>query len=316
MTSGATSGDVYRLVFELTARATDVPYETFLQEMVEGLAAHYHAEICCIHVGESASAVATGDPSGRLKPLNQKERSRFDTIDALLADSVKTDGVLRTGLDLEGGAEIVNYLGRTFETPESFAFPLAARGKAFGAITFYSQDVYPFTEDDVRGLQAIGNVLYAANSKATGADGPRESIPVTSERLRKYQETLERVGKILDELLFLTSAETVMLLDSRGEFVAQRGEEGTFSTANFASVVASGFAASTKLAGIYGATNARSVSHQGDDHSVFVIEVSDRALLTIVYSDHNAPALVTRWTKSAASRLVSHYKALTEARVL
>ena len=98
--------------------------------------------------------------------------------------------------------------------------------------------------------------------------------------------------------------------------LAQRGEEGTFSTANFASVVASGFAASTKLAGIYGATNARSVSHQGDDHSVFVIEVSDRALLTIVYSDHNAPALVTRWTKSAASRLVSHYKALTEARVL
>ena len=82
-----------------------------------------------------------------------------DTIDVILAEAVRTDGQLRTALDLEGGAEIVNFLARSLHTPETFAFPLIARGKAFGAITLYLSDAYPFEEADVRGLQAIGNVL-------------------------------------------------------------------------------------------------------------------------------------------------------------
>ncbi|MCZ6786440.1 MAG: roadblock/LC7 domain-containing protein [Planctomycetota bacterium] len=315
MTSGGEARDVYRLVFELTARATDVPYETFLQEMVEGLAAHYHASICRLHVGQAQFAVATADNDDRLGALNRDERVRFDTVDALLAEGVKSDGVLRTALDLDGGQEIVNYLARALQTPETFAFPLVARNKAFGAITFYLPDAYPFAEEDVRGLQAIGNVLHAANHQATGAE-PSDSIPVTSKKLLAYQETLERVGKILDELLFLTDARTILMLDGHGDFIAKRGEDTGFSTTSFASVVASGFAASRRLAGIYGAHNARSISYEGDRDSVFLIEVADRALLCVVYSDHNAPALVTRWAKSAAKRLVKHYKALTEARVL
>ena len=49
-------GDVYRLVFELTARATDVPYDVFLVELVQGLAAHYRANICRLHIGEETAA--------------------------------------------------------------------------------------------------------------------------------------------------------------------------------------------------------------------------------------------------------------------
>ncbi len=315
MTSGGAASDVYRLVFELTARATDIPYETFLQEMVEGLAAHYHADICRLHVGQAQFAVATADVSDRLSGLASEERTRFDTVDALLAEEVKSDGVLRTVLDLDGGQEIVNYLARSLQTPETFAFPLVARNKAFGAVTFYLPDAYPFDDEDVRGLQAIGNVLHAANHQATGAE-PTDSIPVTSKKLLAYQQTLESVGKILDELLFLTDARTVLMLDGHGDFIAKRGEDAGFSTTNFASVVASGFAASRRLAGIYGAPDARSIYYEGDRDSVFLIEVADRALLCVVYSDHNAPTLVTRWTKSAANRLVKHYKALTEARVL
>ena len=106
------------------------------------------------------------------------------------------------------------------------------------------------------------------------------------------------------------------MLDAHGEFIAKRGEESDLSTTGFASVVASGFAASRRLAGLYGAHDARSIYHEGDRDSVFVIEVADRALLCLVTTDHNAPAIVTRWTESAANRLVKHYKALTEARVL
>ncbi|MHC4547764.1 MAG: roadblock/LC7 domain-containing protein [Planctomycetota bacterium] len=309
-------GDVYRLVFELTARATDVPYEKFLDELVEGLAAHYHARACRVHVGDTSRAAAASDPDGAVAALDAANRARFDTIDAMLAGEVRDDGVLRTALDLDGGEEIVNFLAREIQTPETFAFPLIARGKAFGSITLYLSDGYPFEEADVRGLQAIGNVLFAANSRGEAFGAGESQVSVTSEKLRAYQETLEKVGKVLDELLFLTDARSVLLLDSQGDFISKRGDESRFSSTDFATVVASGFAAASRLSGMYGAQGNRSVLHEGDKESVLVVQVAERALLCIVYRDHAAPGLVIRWTGTAASRLAEHYGALTEARVL
>ena len=80
--------------------------------------------------------------------------------------------------------------------------------------------------------------------------------------------------------------------------------------------VASGFAAGSRLSGMYGAQGNRSVLHEGDRESVLVAQVAERALLCIVYRDHAAPGLVARWTETAAGRLSHHYAALTEARVL
>ena len=306
-------GDVYRLVFELTARATDVPYDAFLLELVQGLATHYQARICRLHIGERA--VATSDVDGLLAGLAPDERSRFLTIDSLLGAEVKDDGVLRTALDLDGGEEIVGFLGRKLMTPETFAFPLMARGSAFGAITLYLLDAYPFQEADVRGLQAIGNVLYAATNKGEQLRGGG-SVPVTSDKLRHYQDTLEKIGKVLDELLYLTDAKNVMLLDAQGDFISKRGEESHFASTAFASVVASGFGAAKRLSGFYGTGQRESILHEGADQSVFVMQVADRALLCVVFEDHQAPALIEKWATSAADRMAEHYNALTEAKAV
>ncbi|MHC4937746.1 MAG: hypothetical protein ACYTHK_02100 [Planctomycetota bacterium] len=307
-------GDVYRLVFELTARATDVPYDAFLVELVQGLAAHYQARVCRLHIGEQAAA--TSDADSLLEGLDPDDRSRFLTVDSLLATEVREDGVLRTALDLEGGEEIVNFLGRKMMTPETFAFPLMARGRAFGAITLYLLDAYPFEEADVRGLQAVGNVLYAATNKgdAFGRLSVGTSVPVTSEKLRQYQETLGHIGKILDELLYLTDAKNVMLLDAQGDFISKRGEESHFASNAFASVVASGFGAASRLGAFYGAGDGDSILHEGIDQCVYVQQVSGRALLCVVYEDHQAPHLIERWAGSAATRLAEHFDSLTEVR--
>jgi len=308
-------GDVYRLVFELTARATDVPYDAFLVELVQGLAAHYQARICRLHIGEQAAATAAEDAI--LSGLDPDDRSRFLTVDSLLAAEVREDGVLRTALDLDGGEEIVNFLGRKMMTPETFAFPLMARGRAFGAITLYLLDAYPFEEADVRGLQAVGNVLYAATNKGDAfGGGTGGAVPVTSEKLRQYQETLGQVGKILDELLYLTDAKNVMLLDAQGDFISKRGEDSHFASTAFASVVASGYGAAQRLGAFYGAGQEGSVLHEGADQSVYVQRVSERALLCVVYEDHQAPHLIERWATSAATRLAEHYESLTQARAL
>ena len=307
-------GDVYRLVFELTARATDVPYDVFLEELVQGLASHYHASICRLHIGERA--VATADEGKLLDALKPDDRARFETMDSMLGDAVCADGVLRTALDLDGGDDIGNFLGRKLMTPETFAFPLMARGRPFGAITLFLRDPYPFEEADVRGLQAVGNVIYAATNKGGALGSTKEGPPLTSDKLRRYQDTLEGVGKILDELLFLTNAHNVMLLDSQGDFISKRGNESHFVTSAFASVVASGFGAARRLSSFYGANGARAILHEGADQSVFVIEVAESALLCVVFEDHKAPELIERWSESAANRLRAHYEALSEARVM
>jgi len=306
-------GDVYRLVFELTARATDVPYDVFLVELVQGWAAHYRANICRLHIGEETAA--TADEAGLLESLTPDDISRFSTADTMLAQAVRDDGVLRTALDLDGGDDIVNFLARKLRTPETFAFPLMARGRAFGAITLYLLDAYPFEEADVRGLQAVGNVLYAATNRDAPSRARAATVPVTSDKLVEYQETLEKVGKILDELLYLVDASNVLLLDKHGAFISKRGQDSAFATTAFASVVASGFGAGRRLSSFYGANGAGSIMHEGADQSVYVTEVSEHALLCVVYEDHKAPNLIQRWTASAAHRLVEHYERLSSAGV-
>jgi hypothetical protein len=106
------------------------------------------------------------------------------------------------------------------------------------------------------------------------------------------------------------------MLDSHGDFIAKRGEESMFCSTDFATIVASGFAAARRLAGFYGADGGQSLLHEGDNEAVLVVPVASRALLCIVYRDHAAPTLIARWTETAATRLAEHYHALTEARIL
>jgi predicted regulator of Ras-like GTPase activity (Roadblock/LC7/MglB family) len=315
MTDGE-RGDVYRLVFELTARATDVPYDEFLTELVGGLASHYRAKVCRIHVGSPLVPVATADPTGALAALKGNDLARYETLDAMLADAVRRDGVLRTALDLDGGEEIVNFLGREMTTPETFAFPLMARGSAFGAITLYLDEIYPFQEADVRGLQAVGNVLFAANNRGEDFSGQRRALSrVTGEKREAYDESLGHIRKVLEELMFLIDARTVLLADGTGDLVAKVGEESKFSTTAFSSLVASGYAASRRLAGLYGGQDLPCVTHEGESENVFVVEIRKGALLAVVCSDHDAPGLIRRWTRSVVGRLGKHYDALLGATV-
>ncbi|MHC4958839.1 MAG: roadblock/LC7 domain-containing protein [Planctomycetota bacterium] len=313
MTDGE-RGDVYRLVFELTARATDVPYDEFLTELVDGLALHYRAKVCRIHVGSPLVPVATSDPNGALAGLKGKDLARYETLDAMLAEAVRRDGVLRTALDLDGGEEIVSFLGRKMTTPETFAFPLMARGSAFGAITLYLDDIYPFQEADVRGLQAVGNVLFAANNRGEDFSGQRRAAaPLDDEQRKVYEASLGNIRKILDELKFLVDARTVLLLDGQGDFVSKVGEDSKFSTTQFSSLVASGYAAGRRLAGLYGGQDLPCVTHEGESESVFVIEIKKGALLAVVCSDHDAPGLIRRWARSVVGRLGKHYDELLGA---
>ena len=67
---------------------------------------------------------------------------------------------------------------------------------------------------------------------------------------------------------------------------------------------------------MYGGQDFPSVTHEADQESVFVIEVAKRALLCVVYRDHEAPGLITRWTRGAANRITTQYDKLVEATAL
>ena len=65
---------------------------------------------------------------------------------------------------------------------------------------------------------------------------------------------------------------------------------------------------------LYGAGDGDSILHEGIDQCVYVQQVSGRALLCVVYEDHQAPHLIERWAGSAATRLAEHFDSLTEVR--
>ncbi len=307
--------DLHRLIFDLTSRATEVPFDQFVGEVVAKLADFYGASIGRIYLGNSQSPVGAVDRNDAMAGFDAQQNKAVADADARLSFEVRKQNRPLKLSQLQQSSAALGAL-RTANVGEGYGLPITVHGKAKGALCLYSSSPLKFTKDDLKSLQALGNVLQGTVKQEDGSKRYLEDSRENDKKLKHYKKHLQRIEQILEELRALTMARSIILIERTAEFIAKRGEDLPYDESHLNVLLAGGYESAKRLAGLVGSSDERMVVHEGEEESVLVKEVADRALLAIIYQDHDVPALIAEWANSAADRLAEELSALGEVKLL
>ncbi len=106
------------------------------------------------------------------------------------------------------------------------------------------------------------------------------------------QQEHQRLDDLLVAYLREASVRTVLLLDRAGRLITQAGEQGTFDVTTFASLAAADFAAGDQLAVLLGEREFASLYHHGEQQSMFLADIDERAILAALFDSSTTLGLV------------------------
>ena len=308
--------DLHRLIFDLTSRATTVPFHDFVSEVADRLARFYGSSVGRVYLGNSQQPLGAADTEDCLASVNDAARKQFDMFDARLAFEVRKTGRPFKLSQLELDPQFETFFHSTLNLGEGYGLPIQSHGKTQGALCLYHRNPVRFTRADLQSLQALGNVLQGSVQQEDGSARYLEGVREKDKKMKHYKHHLQKIEQILEELRAMTMARCVLLIERTAEFIAKRGEDLPYDESHLNVLLAGGYEASKRIAGLLGSTGEKMVVHEGEEESVLVKEVANRALLAIIYNDHDVPQLIAEWANTAASRLEEELAALGEVRIL
>ncbi|HWF20390.1 MAG TPA: roadblock/LC7 domain-containing protein [Verrucomicrobiae bacterium] len=97
------------------------------------------------------------------------------------------------------------------------------------------------------------------------------------------EEDVQRLDGILQELLAESEASTALIIDKGGFLITHRGESKEFDLTTIAALASGAYLANQTIANLIHEENFDSVYQQGEKFSMFVMNVDEYCLLTIIF---------------------------------
>ncbi len=118
------------------------------------------------------------------------------------------------------------------------------------------------------------------------------------------QEDLEEFEHVLQELLQLSLAKTVLLVNRNdGSLIACRGLTEHLDTVSLAALSAGAFASAKEIARLVGEPEFSLLAHQGEREHVHIGLVGEHGLLMVLFDDRTTMGLVRVCTRQASAQL-------------
>lgn len=119
-------------------------------------------------------------------------------------------------------------------------------------------------------------------------------------------KAIDRIEKVLDELIGKTRATYVLLTDVSGQLVSSRGRTGSTKVVELAALAASNLAATSEMARLIGEERPfHLLFHEGDKSNIYLSQVADSFLLAVVFSTTVQIGLVRLFSKRATDELAT-----------
>ena len=118
------------------------------------------------------------------------------------------------------------------------------------------------------------------------------------------EEDLLQLQAALQELLEKSDATTVLIIDKGGFLIASEGDAKQFDLTTIAALASGAYLANQTIANLVHETNFSSVYQQGEKFSLFVIEVDEFCLLTVIFKAHLSVGAV-KYFAAPAARLIA-----------
>ena len=125
-------------------------------------------------------------------------------------------------------------------------------------------------------------------------------------------EDVHQLDRVLKELLDVTESTTAMIIDKGGFLISHSGDSEQFDLTTIAALASGAFMANQTIANLVNEPNFNSVYQQGEKFSVFVLNVDEYCLLTVIFQAHLSVGVVKYFSEPAAQRIATQLQRAQE----
>ena len=124
---------------------------------------------------------------------------------------------------------------------------------------------------------------------------------LTEEDIQKLDETLREFNTSAD-------AGVSLIIDKGGFLITHQGDAGEFDLTTIAALASGAFMANQTIAGLVSEPSFNSTYQQGENYSLFVINVDDHCLLVVIFKSETGVGVVKYYAAAAIKRIARQLK--------
>jgi predicted regulator of Ras-like GTPase activity (Roadblock/LC7/MglB family) len=117
------------------------------------------------------------------------------------------------------------------------------------------------------------------------------------------EEDIQLLDRALQDLLTQSEATTALIIDKGGFLITHRGEAEDFDLTTIAALASGAYLANQTIANLVHEENFDSVYQQGEKYSMFVLNVDEYCLLTLIFPAVVSVGAVKYFALSSSGRI-------------
>ena len=126
------------------------------------------------------------------------------------------------------------------------------------------------------------------------------------------EDDIRRCDEILRSFIASTDATAALIIDKGGFLITRQGDAHDFDLTTISALASGAFMANQTIAGLVNETNFNSIYQQGENFSMFVINVNEHSLLVVIFKSHSGVGVVKYYAASAVKRIARQLKIAKE----
>jgi predicted regulator of Ras-like GTPase activity (Roadblock/LC7/MglB family) len=126
------------------------------------------------------------------------------------------------------------------------------------------------------------------------------------------EDDIRQLDGILREFNGSTEALASLIIDKGGFLIAQQGDAHAFDLTSIGALASGAFMANQTIANLVNETNFNSIYQQGDNASMFVVNVDEHSLLVVIFKSHSGVGVVKYYAATAVKRIARQLKIARE----
>jgi predicted regulator of Ras-like GTPase activity (Roadblock/LC7/MglB family) len=126
------------------------------------------------------------------------------------------------------------------------------------------------------------------------------------------EDDIRQLDGLLREFIVNTEAIATLIIDKGGFLITQQGDAHDFDMTSIGALASGAFMANQTIASLVNETSFNSIYQQGENASMFVINVDEHCLLVVIFKSHSGVGVVKYYAATAVKRIARQLKIARE----
>jgi predicted regulator of Ras-like GTPase activity (Roadblock/LC7/MglB family) len=126
------------------------------------------------------------------------------------------------------------------------------------------------------------------------------------------EDDIRQLDGTLREFIVSTEAIATLIIDKGGFLITQQGDAHDFDVTTIGALASGAFMANQTIASLVNETSFNSIYQQGENASMFVINVDEHCLLVVIFKSHSGVGVVKYYAATAVKRIARQLKIARE----